>query len=155
MITPCSLNIKMLKSFHEKTKQRLALARRIELSNRLAQQCSHCSRQLRSCFIDLSLSQRCSECVRAKKPCDSKGYRVTRVRAQVCRFFCGKTQPRPVVPDVPQSPSQWFPAFGVGSFVPSELLTASFEDVDFSNSEFLSWATEGIGDETAEASRGS
>jgi hypothetical protein len=103
---------------HLKVKERLALALRIENSNKEAIPCSYCRQQARRCLIDPKESSRCSECVRSKRSYDSSGLKtVSIIQRRVCRFFMGPMPKRTVIADPPHTPC--FPAF--------ELDFASFE----------------------------
>jgi len=145
---------------HTKRKERLALATRIENSNRSAQTCSHCRKQSRKCLLDLAESARCSECVRSKRPCDTKGYQKVRPPPKVvCRFFLGPRQKRLPTPpaDPPTDPfTSWLPAF--------ELSGPGSDDWPFGleldpNTVFAPddplWASLGFGGGTPPASRSS
>jgi hypothetical protein len=96
-----------------KKKERLALALRIEKSNKEAEPCSYCLRLSRRCLLNRSESSRCSECVRSRISCDSNSPKVPAVRKQVCRFFIGPMRrPRRETP-APLVSSPCLPAFSL------------------------------------------
>ncbi len=73
---------------HKKVKERIALAMRIEISNKEAEPCSRCRRNSRRCLLDLKESSRCSEYIRSKRLYDSRGLKKPPViLKRVCRFF--------------------------------------------------------------------
>jgi hypothetical protein len=95
---------------HQKVKERLALALRIENSNKEAISCSYYRQQARRCLIDPKESSRCSKYVYSKRSCNSSGLKtVSTIRRRVCRFFIGPMPKRTVVADPPYTPC--FPAF--------------------------------------------
>jgi hypothetical protein len=118
---------------HRKRKERIALAIRIERSNRDAQTCSHCRAQGRRCLLDKSESLRCSECVRATIPCDTTGYKRPVVpRKVVCRFFLGSRRPQPKPVPSPAPVSSWFPAFELDALLDFNLDDPLWADLEFS-----------------------
>ena len=137
---------------HTKRKERLALARRIENSKQLAQPCSHCRKQQRSCWLDKIESSRCSECVRSKRACDSSSYREIprRVLRQiegrdwkgpmpVCRFFSGPLPVRPAAVQADlsyESVDSWSPAFDLTLFVEQTLREIGESPADLNSSSW-------------------
>jgi len=69
-----------------KTKQRLALALRIDQTNRRVNACGRCASRRQSCFLDPALATRCSGCVRSKCACSSDGVLWVPRSGPVCVF---------------------------------------------------------------------
>jgi hypothetical protein len=141
---------------HQKKKQRIALAVRIEKAGRAAQPCSFCRSQSRKCFLNLQEGARCSECVRSKRACDTTGYLPERPPLkQVCRFFF---RPRPKrIPTPPPEPlpvvdDDWLP------WLPDPSMDLDPSDPLWSEMGFgdvVPWGSPGFLTGTVEAASGS
>jgi hypothetical protein len=102
---------------HRKRKECLALAFRIEKTNREAKTYSYYRIYFRCCFMDKAESWCYLEYIRLKSSCDSLGYKIPIVpRKVVYRFFCGL-----ICCPIPTSPFSipWFLVFELDAFLNS------------------------------------